>query len=454
MPIKRSDPILLRLHPSEEQRNILQHWWEFSIEGVAKYSSGEIRQSVYASKVYWKYQDHYYTNWEPERTEYILACEPAELKITQYFGRDPSANESERVHVTFWVTPNSLLSHVRTIDGSEGGGFSVETVHLQTFHLDGGPQLTHKMLFRHYRNDVDERVYFEEPILGYHVTDADRSITERDEFIRQVEDFLLLLSFAARHRTVWLGWEAADSQALTTFFRKNVSVPSAKPRSFDDELIHLQQVEEFIRISYRNYVASESYEGLRRALNYIIPREGEYLDSSFILLYAALETLVLDFRRKKQLEFIFPAEEERAAFQKQLRKWVKDQSPIRNDEKKRKLVYDKLTELNRISFGAALNEFCNEYNLKLDDLWPVLGKTQDMPLSQIRNKIVHGDSFVERGGGLHSARENLRWCVERMVLAVLGWPVEDSRAGVQYLANARLTMYDWKAHRQVMLKQA
>lgn len=452
LPVKRDEPILLTLHPSNEQKRIIEYWWEFSIEGESKYESGEIHMRVYAGRVYWKNEEHQHIYWSHENIEDILACEPTDLKIIRYPASASQGEESHKLEGAFWITPSSLLSHAKILHPQDGGGFSVQTVHQQIFNLTDDLSLTYRDEYRSYRNDRDEKVWFSEPVLEYKLNSREDKAKIIDEELELLNDFLLLLSFISRHRTVWLGWEMANHHSHTTYFRKDIVLPDKKRRSYDDELISLANTEEFMNTVFREFASTEHIESLRRAINYTIPRRGEYVDSSFILLYAALETLVLDYRRKKSLEFIFTEKKQFDSLQSELRKWLKQQSAIEINSKTRGRIYEKLPELNRIAFSTAFNEFCNEYNVNVEDLWPVVGSPKEMPLSEIRNKIVHGDVMdYERRGLLHCARENLRWCVERMILSILRWPVEKSRASNQYLKNAKVTMYNWKQYRQAII---
>jgi hypothetical protein len=453
IPLRRDETVLLKLHPTKEQKEILQWWWDFSIEAEQLSASSAIREKIYASKVYWKYEKHEYIHWGGEEVENIMACEPADLKLTHYlFDQDLLDKEQDRTKGEFWITSSPLLFHTGIEHPNESGGFTIETLHQTSFKLPNGISVVYKEKYRHYENDRRERVSFTEPILECALTDDGTSFQQDTEPIQWLNDFLLILSFAARHRSVYLGWEIEDKDSSTTYYRNNVVLPPPRTRSYDNELIGRLDIEEFMNVAFDKFNALENPESIRLAMNNTIPRENEYMDSSFILLYAALEALVLDFRRNSDLEFIFRDDSEFKSFRRDLKKSIKAHPVMANDLEKRNLVYEKLSELSRVGFSKAFNEFRGAYNLNLDDLWPVVGRGTDIPLNSIRNKIVHGDIVeYDQRNAVWCARDNLRWCVERMILAVLGWPIDRTRVSAKYLSSAKMTYHDWKPYRDSMI---
>src|SRR5260370_216006 len=102
----------------------------------------------------------------------------------------------------------------------------------------------------------------------------------------------------------------------------------------------------------------------------------------------------------------------------------------------RRLMRSKLGDVRRAPFSAAFESFCIEYGVDLTDLWAVGGKSREMPVCEIRNHIVHGSALKwSQVLALSDAREHLRWTVERMLLGVFGWPVQDSKVRPDWLAR-------------------
>lgn len=102
-------------------------------------------------------------------------------------------------------------------------------------------------------------------------------------------------------------------------------------------------------------------------------------------------------------------------------------------------IIKKLPELNRVPIKDALERFCRDYTADLSDLWPLYDSDTD--LIQIRNWLVHAeaipDDLLEE---LLFAAMNVGWILERMLLAVLKWPLARSgadRGGISYYYAAR-----------------
>jgi len=171
-----------------------------------------------------------------------------------------------------------------------------------------------------------------------------------------------------------------------------------------------------------------------------------------LALYSALETLVLYFRKGHRLETVFTADEEEQWKQLEgdLRQWLKNHSLLNDNKDKRKLLYENLPALKRVSFSTAFIKCRDFYGVKLDDLWPVLGSNEGWSLSTIRNKLVHGEHFAQRLGALGTAKEHLQWTVERFLLTILNWAVSASNVAADYLTSNSTAYQIWKEDRKII----
>jgi hypothetical protein len=163
-----------------------------------------------------------------------------------------------------------------------------------------------------------------------------------------------------------------DSKGVTDCHRFR-SVPTERAPSVHDALIEYSHFSDFLPAAYKAFVDVKPNAALRRALDYVVPDRNDSLESSFIILYAAVETLVLFFRRQNQLEFIFDNESEWVQLRADLQKWLKCHPALSDKKNKRPFVYEKLPELTRYSFSAAFKKFCKHYDVDLSDLWPMVG---------------------------------------------------------------------------------
>lgn len=244
------------------------------------------------------------------------------------------------------------------------------------------------------------------------------------------DDPSLMLAFGTRR-----GLKAAESEAA---------------RNPAEALIHEVELAEFVSQSHAALLAQEQREVLRRAIFYTLPGNGESVESRFISLYAALESTLTFFRRADEYEILPRAEF--AQLERDLKRWLKAHPLLSGAESvRRALIYEKLRELNRFPFAHVYRKFCDAYRVELSDLWPVPGRPEEWPLAEIRHRLVHGDPFQSSPAeALACALEHLRWTVERMLLAVLGWPLERSAVSPSGLYAAGETYLDWRRRRALL----
>ena len=174
----------------------------------------------------------------------------------------------------------------------------------------------------------------------------------------------------------------------------------------------------FIEKAYQKFIEIEPKEYIRQAIQYTIYREGRTVENSFLTLYSAIESLVEHFGLRPN---IIDQEQFKNVFTKDLRKWIRKHPLFLNQEGKRRSIYEKISELNRVSFSSAFNNLCN--SVYLEDLWPVVKRTKEISLSEIRNRLVHGDTYFNHleQKAVSTAEKHLRWTAERLILSALGW---------------------------------
>jgi hypothetical protein len=191
---------------------------------------------------------------------------------------------------------------------------------------------------------------------------------------------------------------------------------------------------------------AELDEILERAIGFALQSGGQSLEVSFIGSSAALESVLTFFRRQDEYDIL--SAKEFSALERDLKKWLKQHPALASETAKRGLIYEKVPELNRFPFSYGFKKFCEHYSLDLSDLWPVVGKHAEWPLTEIRHRLVHGDPFRKRPPeALACAVVHLGWVVERMILSVLGWPIERSNVSRETLGRASNYHQSWQAER-------
>jgi hypothetical protein len=246
------------------------------------------------------------------------------------------------------------------------------------------------------------------------------------------DDLALLLSFAARRR---VGAEGLDEEAV------EASADGKSPA-----LVEADDLGEFVRSAADALAASGREEVLRRALAFMTPVDGETVERSFLVLFSALESTLTFARGEDEYKII--SREEFASLERELKVWLKRQPALASDAERRALMYEKTRELNRLPFSRVCARFCERHGVELSDLWPLVGRLDAWPLLEIRHRLVHGDPFARRPEqALECAAQHLRWTAERMLLAVLGWPVARSNVSPERLAATRAEYQRWPEER-------
>jgi hypothetical protein len=203
----------------------------------------------------------------------------------------------------------------------------------------------------------------------------------------------------------------------------------------DYGVIDIQHFERFMQTCYPAFLRFENKLAIRNALYSAVPSTPQTLETSFLRTFSGLETLILDFRRRENLEFTLP-EDEWLALRKYLQKCIKESTKPKLEHEQRASIYRKFGELNRVSLGKAFDVFCQKYAIDLEELWPVFGNKEIVGLADIRNRLIHGDPFPhDLFGTLIVAKEHLKYTLERVIVRVLGWDVGETKVSPAYLGK-------------------
>lgn len=441
LPRKVRDKPVAYFTPTPEQREVISHlqFWRFSLEGQVRRYDGEVSAHVKADPVYAHQLN--YDGLPDDLSETTFQAEPALLDVTTLISHGPQVIEGK-----FWLTPNPLLQPASMSSHSFTGNVEVKTVHECEF--SPYPELTLKFNkhYKHYNNADGDDISFSELVATFELPGTDLNDTEATtKALDAMNDVALLSSVAARRTTVCLGWEANDSKTWVRHYLRNRTLPSDDDDYRHEELIEPSNIIPFLKIAYPASVSYGDTRAFRRLLHFVLPKNKSTVDSNFVTLYTALEMLVLHFRKNVDLENILPKKDFRK-IRREMEELIDNSTDI-NEVGSKEEMKRKLSELNRVSFGSAFETFCQNFQVDLSDLWPVADSSEGISLMKIRNLLVHGEHFgPEQYKGMVVAREHLRWTVERMVLGVLHWPVDNSRVSSGYLALMN-AYSEWKVAR-------
>ena len=454
LPRRVSDEVVMRLYPSGSRRAIEELRPPFAMRGKIRGFDPSDVTEISASEV-----------WTPiartrhhgrSRSETVVETDPMDLQILQKRPREKILRRM-RVHTIYLLTrcPPLTPFAIRTV--SYTGEITMGKVHEVEFTLACGAHLRFANHFR-YEDREDGTLTYPELVATHEHEVLARDFARLDErILRELDDFLALVGFGARYRAACLRVDRSSEHADTfCFYRNNVTIPTAEDFDFNQTVIDLSDFKEFLPAAYEQLVASGPDDLLLHALHVIPPRAERTAESEFVSLYSALESIVLWYRRRRALEFIIDDVEVWRTLQRDVRSLLKEHLLLKGNERPQKerlkMILRKVGELRRVPFGVALEKFCEEYRVKLDDLWPVIGNGPDeISLTDIRNRLVHGSTLT--GRQFHAfigAKQHMRWVVERALLGVFGWPLERSKVRPDFLARNLTAMIELAQDRQDM----
>ena len=437
LPKKYSERAEMYILPSNEQGNYLfrdhASFWKFSFIGERRELSGETF-TISANRAFSIEMSS--RMWGDDLNEYIWKVEPLDLKVQRRLDRKESPTEGR-----FKISPNKALTPATPITQSYTGDVKVHVSRTRKYKLTNGLSLNFQKHYEFQDNSQGDTVMFGQLVAESNLwKDQQGHLRINDLVLREIDDFLLVAAIATRTFTNCIGWQVYDTTGITEFYRGDVSLPSSNKKNRDDDLIDLRYQQEFIKYIYSKFSKDSQIDLVRSVLYSLLPDKRSTMESTFTGLFSAMETLVLVFRREHGFEFIFGTDHQAwSQFKEEsFKPWLKMQPLFSGEENtdRRKLLYENLAALERISFSHAFKKFCEYYSIDLSDLWPVSGGGQShLSLTAIRNKLVHGDIiYPYQYRALNGSMLHLQWTLERMLLAYLGWDISKSNVCKAYLS--------------------
>lgn len=410
----RMGNVKIHLYPMNDIWNNIQPYFKFKFDayiGDSKFHSDE----AYVIKSECKY-------YSKEVNECYV-----ELQANDFFIADTVSWEiGSCSSIIFWVSPNDKIQVPQIINQMNDGTVEVNHCNKENFKFK-----LHDDIFvqfdKMYDYEKKGKGYAASPYLIAIVT-GNIAITNLSDVLLKIkpmlDEFLLLISFAFRTCIVWTGFELTlGNHQHCTYYRGNCLFPDGKGRpSIRDGVVEFREFKNFMDHIYPIFKKSTYKESLKHAIYVLCPGNSQniILEENYLILFAALEAIVLTYRRTVNREFILSKDE-----CKSLNKAVKNTIHHEvKDKIKRGELYSKLPELNRVALRTVFDDFCKDNSIDLSSLWPVFEKSDHKPgLSDIRNKLVHGDT-QEMLGFLSYAHEHLQYVLERIVCSLLNWPLE------------------------------
>lgn len=430
------------LKPSEQVANKIMAFHKGALRARVYGFNKEIELTIESPEVFFSRSSTKY--WGDGISDSTIPGEPQDLHIVHHHRTDANV---QRTKIAFWISPNQFLNPLILSTSSYTGDLTYKRVRNFEFLIKNQVRLVFDKNFRSKSAENGDFIQWSFLVACAELdVPADNAATLSEIILPDVDDFLLIASFAARQRTACLGWAASDKSSYTTFYRGNYVFPdTVVDNTFDNRLINTEDFERFVHTCYPVFLEFENKLAIRNALYSILPSQSGALETTFLKVFAGLETIILDFRRREELEFIVP-EVNWGVLKKYLQKCLKSSTEPKLEATQRASMYCKLDELNRVSLREAFDLFCKKYSVDLADLWPVFGKKDLVGLVDIRNKLIHGDPFPDdMADSLIVANEHLIYVVERVLIRIFKWNLQETKISPAYLQAHMLAIKDMAA---------
>lgn len=440
LPLKTTEKPWVILKPDLNTFNKIKYFWKGTLEAYVIGFDDSIQGKISASEIYFTNATNTY--WGKDIADAAIYCEVENLEVINYFS-DLNGNADSILNL--WISPNPLVTPSMIFETSFDGNVNCEVVKENKF-LIGGRSYVFK---KHFRNLTDDNGEFRqwsflvaEVFVEQEVARTDLIV---DHILGDMDDFLLLASFASETKTVCLGWESWGGNFRARFFRGNISFPlgDKERKNKFETLVDISNFDAFIVSAQESFSMYENKLSLRSALYSSLACKNKTIEGNILTAFSGLETLLTEFRIKQDLIYIMDPEKF-SRLKKSLKRHIKAEREYGLDSEARSRIYSKMDELNRVSLAEVYSKFLDYYKVEAGDLWPLFGGAGFIGLSDIRNRIIHGDPFpVNIMRSLITAQIHLSALLDRSLLAVLGWSASKSNAGPGAFQNQKLSM-DYK----------
>jgi len=434
--------------PSKTQYDILERIRSCSFRASIDGFNQKNEAKFFSPKVYFSSKST--RHWGPKFSESTFKGEPESLKVVETIG-SKDEQEANKAFLNIWISPNSILEPLLISKSSYLGDIKYDRIRQISFTITDKLSVTFD---KHFKTITQENRNLKQ--LSYLVACAEvdlaliEDVNFEDEILAPIDNFLLVASLGSRTRTACLGWKASTNKQIIKFYRGGFSFPSGKSEflincAFPDDfrgsnhtenLIEEAHFEEYLKTCYAALISHPNPKILRDSIVNVVPGRRRTVEEAFLAMYSALESLILDYRKGRDLEYVITDETEWKHRKKEIRKALKEILEKHNYTKKqRDYMYGKLDELNRIPLRLVFDEFRNEYNLDVSDLWPLYREGCFIGLADIRNILIHGDRISgEFNKMLSEAERSLQYMLERILLSVMGFSVRKSDVSKELLS--------------------
>lgn len=255
---------------------------------------------------------------------------------------------------------------------------------------------------------------------------TEHKINQNDvnELNKEAKDFALLLTFAARHKVMVLGYEyLAGSKRVRCYKDPTDRLKVKNEEVVEDALIPIEFFETFMNEALAKWHKMD--EKTKRLINDAIVSIHPLNNSnqSYLNMFSALEGLI-----KQQSMKVEVVQEIQKNWTDIIEpKFIFAINELNLSEETRSHLLSRLVSLkDGEKFTKSVESILGKLGVVTNDLWPVVGTDS---LYSIRNSLAHGER-TQLDSVYLLAQEHLQFLLERLVLAFLGFDYNKSTVGL------------------------
>ncbi|HDL7463457.1 TPA: hypothetical protein PXN49_004110 [Yersinia enterocolitica] len=419
-PDSKDNNVEIHLTANEETMIHFYRAEVFRIVGERRDVSGVCVQSRFTAERVHKRSQSTLTNGDIDRVCKITAV-PEEIYIEH--GHYPILDGD--ISISFLINKSPILSsNPRLKFKSDGEASKDKTNHVEVDLNNGKAKAIGDVHFEVKSNDGDINLKPYWVLTSNIKSENDATKNINNEYLPDIDNILMLSSFIQRGKVNCKGWMAKNDRKRVLYYRTNIIY--ASDVECNNAIIETNKVSEFLNKTLPLLKSHKFKDSIILAINALNSSRGTAFEISYISKFIAIESLINSHKREVGFDSIF-SQSEWQAIKKNIEKSIKAENIISITKEKRAKFYNKIPEVNRISFGDSYACMMQDYPVGLSDLWPMLKSTNGFGLLDIRNSIAHGDLIpVDFAYDLLVANDCLRILLERVILHLLDWDINDS----------------------------
>jgi len=263
-----------------------------------------------------------------------------------------------------------------------------------------------------------------------------------------LDDLLLLAGLPMRKRTVCYGWHLATASRMIEHFRGNSGAPgNYHYPSLGFGLVNGVDYHSFLTRAWDRFRSSPDQGPIRNLIYAAVPADNPPLERDTLALFSAIENYLASYRRRAGLANVIEPGRAWGKLDERLRSAIQSCTDPPLNTKQRSYLYQNLSGLNRPPLGAVFTAMVGQTGLVTHDLWPMFDSQDGPSIYKIRNRLVHGDFPETEVFTLSIVNEHLRWLIDRMLLGLFEWPVDQSDVAPALVERHYVAAREWRTLR-------